>query len=180
MVVPTGAAPAGTSIFTAPLTAVTVAPFALTIAPSATVTVALTLLPSALAVIVAVPAVNAVTNPVELTVATAGAPLVHAMGRLDREAPDASLAVAVSCNVCPATSDSAVWSRVSVAIGASTVRVAEPERASLEAVTCAVPTASAVTRPDVLTDATSGALLDHVTVRPLSALPDASFAVAVS
>ncbi|PYO63171.1 MAG: hypothetical protein DMD28_02980 [Gemmatimonadetes bacterium] len=48
------------------------------------------------------------------------------------------------------------------------------------AVIVAAPAAIPVTRPVLLTVATAGALLAHVTVRPVSGLPLASFGVAVN
>ena len=51
---------------------------------------------------------------------------------------------------------------------------------SLVALMVAVPAASPTTKPLRFTAAIDGALLPQVTVRPLSALPLASFGVAVS
>src|SRR5437899_460684 len=64
--------------------------------------------------------------------------------------------------------------------GAATVAAAAPLCPSLKAVIVAAPVAIPVTRPVLLTVATAGALLAHVTVRPVSGLPLASFGVAVS
>src|SRR5216117_415217 len=63
---------------------------------------------------------------------------------------------------------------------AATAIAAVPPRPSLVAVIVALPTATAVTSPLALTLATAGALLAHVTTRPDSGLPLASFGVAVS
>jgi hypothetical protein len=60
-----------------------------------------------------------------------------------------------------------------------TVMAAVPDTPSLVAVIVAVPAATPVTTPVELTVATPTALLDHATVRPVSALPLASRSVAV-
>src|SRR3989454_10554979 len=65
-----------------------------------TVMVALPVLPSLVAVIVAVPAPAPVTSPLALTVATAVLELVHAIPRPVRGLPSASFGVAVSCTGC--------------------------------------------------------------------------------
>src|SRR5713101_2471107 len=61
-----------------------------------------------------------------------------------------------------------------------TVTDAVPTTPSLVAVTLALPDASPTTKPVPLTAATAGAVLAQVTNRPPSALPVASFGVAVS
>jgi hypothetical protein len=70
-----------------------------------TVTAAVPLTPSAVAVIVADPAPTAVTSPVLLTVATAGALDVQTKVRPARSAPAASRATAASCCVPPTASE---------------------------------------------------------------------------
>src|SRR2546422_1980513 len=67
----------------------------------ATVTVAVPLFPSLVAVIVADPAATPVTTPVADTVAMAGFALVHVIARPVSTLPAASLGVAVSCAVLP-------------------------------------------------------------------------------
>src|SRR4051812_34444247 len=67
-----------------------------------------------------------------------------------------------------------------VAGGVVTVSGALPVFPSAVAVTFAVPTASAVTDPVVLTPATVGADDDQVTDRPVNTFPVASFSVAVA
>jgi len=62
---------------------------------------AVPLLPSLVAVIVAVPAATPVTRPLVLTVATAVLLLAQVIVRPDRELPFASFGVAVSCTVWP-------------------------------------------------------------------------------
>jgi len=64
--------------------------------------------------------------------------------------------------------------------GAVTVTLAVPFLPSLEAVIVAVPAATAVTRPLLFTPATAALLVAHVTARPESVFPPASFVVAVS
>src|SRR5207244_13144809 len=66
-----------------------------------TVTAALLLLPSLVAVIVADPAATPATRPLPLTVATLGLPLVHVTIRPVSVPPAESFGVAVSCTVCP-------------------------------------------------------------------------------
>src|SRR2546421_587137 len=64
--------------------------------------------------------------------------------------------------------------------GTATVIVALPLRPSLVAVIVAEPVVTPVTSPTALTVATAPALPLHVTVRPLSTLPLASFSTALS
>jgi len=78
---------------------VTVAGFVMTVA--VTVIAADPLLPSLVAVIVAEPATIAVTSPLLLTVAIAGALLAHVIVRPVRITPAASFVVAVNCRVAP-------------------------------------------------------------------------------
>src|SRR2546421_705109 len=66
-----------------------------------TVTAALPLCPSLVAVMLAVPAALPVTSPLVLTVATAALPLAHATARPVSTLPAASLGVATSCTVLP-------------------------------------------------------------------------------
>src|SRR2546426_11216004 len=63
---------------------------------------------------------------------------------------------------------------------AVTVRVAEPVMPPLEALMVAGPATRPVASPLALTVATAAALLAHVTGRPVSGLPPASFGVAVN
>ena len=69
----------------------------------ATVIVAVPLIPSTVAVMVAVPAATAETVPVAETVATAGVLLLHVTARPVSDAPAASRAVAVSACTPPIT-----------------------------------------------------------------------------
>src|SRR5204863_4075838 len=70
-----------------------------------TVTDEVPLLPSLVAVIVAVPGVTPDTSPLLLTVATAVLELDHVTVRPERGAPLASFGVAVSCTVWPACTE---------------------------------------------------------------------------
>src|SRR5437773_4019315 len=146
-----------------------------------TVRAAVPFLPSLVAVIVAVPAATPVTSPLPLTVATAAALLAHVTVRPVSGAPLASFGVAVSCTVAPAATLAVAGLTVTVATGTVvTVRAAVPLLPSLVAVIVAVPAAPPVTSPLPLTAATAVALLAHVTTRPVSGAPPASFGVAVS
>ena len=66
-----------------------------------TVTVAVPLLPSLAAAIVAEPAAAPITRPLASTVATAGLVVDHVTARPFSALPLASSGVAVSCAVCP-------------------------------------------------------------------------------
>src|SRR3989442_1100641 len=66
------------------------------------------------------------------------------------------------------------------ALGGVTVMADVPLCASLVAVIVAEPAATPLTSPLPFTPATDVLLLDHVTTRPVSGLPLASFGVAVS
>src|SRR6266550_3494908 len=136
-----------------------------------TVTDAVPLLPSLVAVIVAEPGVTPETSPEVLTVATDVLLLNHVTTRPDSALPFASLSVAVSCTVCPCWID---------AVGGLTVTDAVPLLPSLVAVIVAEPATTPVTRPVGLTLATEVLLLVHVTTRPERAAPFASLGVPVS
>src|SRR5258707_15364196 len=66
-----------------------------------TVSPAVPLCPSLVAVIVAAPAATLVTSPLPFTVATAGAVLAHVTTRPESAFPVASFGVAVDCAGCP-------------------------------------------------------------------------------
>src|SRR5439155_153955 len=133
-----------------------------------TVTAAVPFLPSLVAVIVADPAATPLTRPLPLTVATEALLL-------------ASLGVAVNCTVCPTVTLADAGLTATDATGAlETVTPAVPLWPSLVAVIVAEPAATPVTTPLALTVATATLLLAHVTVRPLSTFPAASFVVAES
>src|SRR5438132_1245170 len=139
------------------------------------------LLPSLVAVIVADPGVTPETTPLLLTVATAVLELDHVTVRPESGAPLASFGVAVSCTVCPACTDAEGGVTSTVATGTFvTVTDEVPLFPSLVAVIVAEPGVTPETRPLLLTVATAVLELDHVTVRPESGAPSASFGVAVS
>src|SRR5437764_408939 len=121
-----------------------------------TVTVAVPLCPSLVAVIVAAPAVTPVTIPPPLTVATAVLLLPQLTGRPDNGLPLASFEVAVSCTVWPTCTD------------------------ALPGLTVTDATGTPGTTPLPLTVATAVLLLPQLTGRPDNGLPLASFGVAVS
>src|SRR5206468_1704832 len=144
-----------------------------------TVIVAVPLCPSLVAVIVAAPAVTPVTTPLPLTVATAVLLLPQLTGRPDNGLPLASFGVAVSCTVWPTCTDAVLGLTVTDATGTVlTVIAAVPLCPSLVAVSVAAPTATPVACPAPFTVATAGLLLDQVTVRPPSGLPNASRVIA--
>jgi hypothetical protein len=114
-------------------------------------------------------------------VATAVALLVQLTGRPVSAFPDASRALAVSACVPPTARLAVAGETLTDATGTwVTSTAAVPFTPSTVAVMVALPAATAVTTPSVLTVATAGALLAHVTWRPVSALPAASRALAVS
>src|SRR5438552_14368850 len=131
---------------------------------SVTVTDAVPLLPSLVAVIVAVPTPVAVTRPVPSTVATPGASLPHVMARPDSGFPAESRSVAVSCPVRPSLRSRWPGATPTVTTGTSvTVTDAVPLLPSLVAVIVAVPTPTALTRPVPSTVAAAGATLPQAT-----------------
>jgi len=139
------------------------------------------LCPSLVAVIVAVPATTPLTRPLPFTVATDVLLLDHVTTRPVRGLPLASFGVAVSCTVWPAATLAVAGLTVTDATGTLvTVIAAVPVFPSLVAVIVADPAAPPVTRPLAFTLATAVLLLDQVTTRPVSAVPLASFGVAVS
>ncbi len=113
--------------------------------------------------------------------ATAGLALDQAIVRLPRTAPLLALGVAVSWIDWPACSDAVPGVIVIVAIGSgATVIVEVAVFPALEAVTVAVPDATAVTSPDEETVAMSMSELCHATGCPVMVLPDASVRRVVS
>ena len=142
------------------------------------------LLPSLVAVIVTVPATLPVTSPPALTVATVGLLLDQDTARPVSGVPFASLGVAVSCTVPPATTLPVAGLTVTVATGTGgtvvTVIAAVPLCPSLVAVIVAAPAARAVTSPRSSTLATFALLVDQITARPVREFPLPSSGVAVS
>src|SRR3989442_199936 len=146
-----------------------------------TVTVDVPLCPSLVAVILAEPAVTPLTSPLPFTVAADVLPLAHATTRPVSGLPLASRGVAVSCTVVPSFTLVDAGVTLTEATGTLvTVMLEVPLCPSLVAVIVADPAAAPVTRPLLVTGATEPLLLDHVTVRPVSGFPFASFGVAVS
>src|SRR5438132_1395895 len=165
-----------------PHSAMSPAPTRVTVAPTGvTVTLALPLLPSLVAVIAADPAATPLTSPLPLTVATTVLPLAHVTTRPESALPLASCGVAVSCRVCPCCRFAVAGLTVTDATGTRvTVIAAVPLCPSLAAVIVAEPSATPVTSPLPFTAATALLPLDQVPVRPDSGLPFASSGVAVS
>src|SRR6266566_3368681 len=132
-----------------------------------TVTVALPLCPSLVAVIMAEPASSPVTTPLLLTPATVGLLELHVTTRPARALPLASLGVAASCTAWPTPTLAVAGLTATEATGtAVTDTTADPLCPSLVAMIVAVPAATPVTSPPASTVATAGALLAHVTTRP--------------
>jgi hypothetical protein len=144
--------------------------------------------PSLVAVIVALPAATAVTNPFASTVAAAELSDAQLRVRPVSRFPFPSLVSAVSCRdgVILRTSVAALGLTVTDATGIGftvIVGVGVELTDSLVAVIVAVPTPTAVTvvgEPLALTVSTAVLLETQFTVRPVSAFPFASFVVAVS
>lgn len=119
-----------------------------------------------------------------VTVATPVLELAHVTTLPVRTFPPASLTVAVNDCVEPTDFvklDGLIVTVLTAAGGAAeSVPTEVPDRPSLVAVIVTEPAASTVTRPLEDTDARDGALLVHVTVRPVRMLEPASRSVAVS
>jgi len=146
-----------------------------------TVTVAVPLCPSLVAVIVAEPAATPVTNPLAETVAAAALLVAQVTTRPLRAVPFASFGVAVNWVVAPTVTPVAVGLTVTEATGTLVTVMADvPLCPSLVAVIVAEPAATPVTTPLAETVATAALLVPHVTTRPLRAVPFASFGVAVN
>lgn len=164
-----------------PTTRLAVVGVSVTVATGAseTATVALALIPSLVAVIVALPAPTAVTTPLADTVAIDGALDVHVTTRPDNTVPVASEVTAEIVVVMPTTRVALVGVTTTDATGtAETVTVLLPLCPSLVAVIVALPGATAVTMPLPDTVAICGALEAQVTTRPESVAPLASRTVA--
>jgi hypothetical protein len=119
----------GTSVVVAPTVMLAVKGAMITLATGAfaTVTTAVALWLSLVAVMVAEPADMPVTTPVELTVATVGALELHAITRPVRTLLLASFVVATSVVVAPTTMLAVGGARVTLATGTTvTVIVAVP------------------------------------------------------
>jgi hypothetical protein len=146
-----------------------------------TVSVALPVFPSLMAMICTEPGATAVTTPPTDTVATAELPDVQVTLRPVKMVPLASRVVPVACVVCPTVIVVEASETVTSATGTGTTVIEEvPVRPSLVALIVALPSATAVTKPLVDTSAIDGASDDHVTVRPLRTLLLASLVSAPS
>src|SRR5260370_11347684 len=148
-----------------------------------TVTADVPVLPSLVAVtVIGPPAIFPVTSPVAETVAMVASLVVHVTVRPVSGLPPASLRVAVSCSVAPTSTLAGDGVTATEATGTGvTVTADVPLWPSLVAViVTGPPTAVPVTSPVAETVAMVASLVVHVTVRPVSGLPAASFGVAVS
>ena len=158
-----------------------------------TLSAALPVTPSLVAVIVAVPAPTPVTSPLVLTVASPAALVTQATVRPVSTLPLASLSVALSCTDCPTVTlaDAGLTTTVATAAGGGggggggdgrvvTVTAAIPLFPSLVAVIVAEPAATAVTKPLGDAAATAGLVDVQATMRPLSTLPAESVVAAAS
>jgi hypothetical protein len=149
-----------------------------------TVMLAVPLFPSLVAVIVAAPAVTPCTTPLDDTVATAVFELAHVTVRPARMLFAASRRVACKATVCPvetlALLGLTTTDATGAGAGAATVTVLLPVLPSLVAVIVTVPAATPCTSPLEDTVAREAFDDDHVTVRPVSTLFDASRSVACS
>src|SRR3989449_7185536 len=149
--------------------------------PAVTVTAAVPLCPSLVAVMVAVPVATPVTRPPVDTVAIAGALDAQVTIRPLSGLPFASSGVAVSWPHCPTWIPAVAGLTLTDATGGGfTVTAAVPLFPSLAAVIVAAPAVTPVTSPVEDTVATAGALDAQVTDRPESTLPAASRSVAAS
>src|SRR5207249_6986449 len=141
----------------------------------ATVTLAVPLFPSLVAVIVADPAATPVTSPAADTVAIAVFELVHATPRPVSTFPAPSFGVALSCVVAPTKTFAVAGLTVTEATGTlDTVTAAVPACPSLVAVIVTAPAATPVTSPLADTVPTAPVPVAQVSARPLSTLPPAS------
>src|SRR5437879_2019905 len=113
-----------------------------------TVTAAVPLCPSLVAVIVAAPAATPVTSPVGDTLATAGALDAQVTARPESTVPAASFSVVVSCTAAPMSTTAVAGLTVTDATGTfATVTLAVPLFPSLVAVIVADPAATPVPSP---------------------------------
>jgi len=146
-----------------------------------TVSVALPVFPSLIAMICTDPGATAVTLPVVDTVATALLPELHVTLRPFSIDPVESRVVAVACVFCPTVIDVDASETVTIATGTGTTVMEDvPVFPSLAAVMVAVPSATEVTRPVAETVAIAGALDDQVMARPFRTMLFASLVSAVS
>jgi hypothetical protein len=150
----------------------------------ATTSVAELLTPSLVATMETDPGAIAATLPVDDTVASVGAALLHVIARPERTLPAASRVTATACVDWPTFRLDEFRVTVTDATGAgggtSTDIVTAELLPSTDSLMLALPLATAVTRPPLETVATVGLVLLHAGTREASTLPDASYTVAVS
>src|SRR5258705_5618690 len=148
-----------------------------------TVIAALPTTPSLVAEMLAKPAANPATKPLLLTCATPGALVDHVTVRPVSAFPVASRGVAVSCTdpLVRMVAAAGVTSTEATGTNATTVMADVPVTPSAVALmVTGPPPALPVTRPLASTVAVAALPVAHVMARPVSGLPPASLAVAVS
>ena len=143
-----------------------------------TASCALPEIPPLVAVMVALPAANAVTSPDAETVASAVLSELHVMTRPSSTPPLASRVIAVACVIWPTVSDAELRETptddTGAGEGAAIVTAALPAWPSLVAVMVALPAVTAVTSPDAETVAASVLSDFHAMVRSARTTPPAS------
>jgi len=146
-----------------------------------TVSDALPLFPSLVAMMLALPAVAAVIRPLVDTVATAALSDDQTMARPISGMPLASRVVAVACVACPAATEPDANITDTEATGTAVTVIEAPLFfPSLVAVICAAPGETAVMTPLCETVATDGASEVQLTARSLRTFPPASFSTALA
>ena len=146
-----------------------------------TVMVAVPLLPSLVAVIVADPSALLVTTQLALTAASAALLVAQVTTRPESVPPAESLVTAESCVEVPTVIVADEGVTVTEATGTGeTARVAVADWPSLVPVIVVLPADTPAARPPPLTVAAAGLLLTHVIARPLSGLPAESIGTAVN
>jgi hypothetical protein len=147
----------------------------------ATITLAVVLTPSLVAVMTVEPGATAVTTPSLETRATSALPDANVTVRPVRTVPSALFVVGVNAALWPGSSARLPgWSVTDATGTGATVIVAVPVWPPLVAEMLAVPAARPVTIPVVETVATATLLDVHVTTASGTTAPAASFTVAVS
>jgi len=146
-----------------------------------TVIAALLLLPSAVAVTLAVAALTPVTRPALVTVAAAVLELVHESEVAGTGFPATSVKLAESCSVLPCCTDPVAGVIVTLLSGpAEMVNVDCPDTPPAVAVTVAEPMWAPVARPVEDTLTIEASELCQVTVWPVTTLPVLSVRLATS
>lgn len=135
-------------------------------ATALTVTVAVAVFPSMVAVMTALPALTPVTSPEDDTVAMVVAPELQVVVRPVSAWPVELYGVAVSWTVWPTFTLGAAGVTTTLATGVGvTVTLAVPDFPSMVAVIVTVPAETAVTTPDEFTVARELLLVDQVATR---------------